>query len=151
MPVVIKWNPARKIFVLDETINQILEQVSDVLHKRKTEASSAWVPIADMYETEEAIVIHTELAGIDKEALEILFQEGYLLIRGKRPFSADMQSAKIHRIERMYGLFQRAFWIPVPVEAHIISASYERGVLKIILPKLTCQEEERVKIPITFT
>ena len=150
MPVVIKWNPISDIFVLDETISHVLDQVSEFIHKRRTETSSAWAPIADMYETDEDVIIHTELAGIDKETLEILFQEGYLRIKGNRPFSPEMQSAKIHRIERMYGFFQRTFWIPTPIDSHSISASYNRGVLKIILPKLKRPDTEQVKIPVTF-
>ena len=150
MPVVIKWNPSNNLFVLDETISQILDQVSDFMHKRQAGTSSAWAPIADMYETDEALIIHAELAGIDKHSLEILYQEGYLLVRGKRPFTSEMQSAKIHRIERMYGLFHRTFWIPVPIDSQTIAASYDRGVLRIILPKLKHPETERVQIPITF-
>lgn len=151
MPVIIKWNPTEDLFVLNETFSQMLDQVSNIFQQRKTpEMSSAWAPIADMYETEDAFILHIELAGIDKETLEILFQENALLIRGKRPFNPHMQSAKIHRIERMYGLFQRTFWIPAPVEAQTITASYDRGVLHIHLPKLTHPDVEQVKIPITF-
>ncbi len=114
------------------------------------ETSSAWVPVADMYETDEAVIIDLELAEINKDSLEILYQESYLLVRGERPFSPEMRSAKIHRIERMYGFFQRRFWIPASVDAHTISASYDRGVLRILLLKLRRPETARVKVPITF-
>ena len=150
MSVLIKWNPISDIFLLDETISQVLDQVSEFVHRRKMETLSAWVPVADMYETDTTMVIHAELAGIDKHSLEIVFQEGHLIIRGNRPFGGDMQSAKIHRIERMYGAFRRAFWIPVVVDPQKISASYERGVLKIILPKQKPFIAEQVKVPITF-
>ena len=82
--------------------------------------------------------------------VKIFFQDGELLIRGKRLFHPHMQSAKIHRIERMYGLFQRMFRIPAPIDAQTITASYDRGVLSIHLPKLKYTDVEQVKIPITF-
>ncbi len=45
MPVIIKWNPADDLFVLNETFSQMLNQVSDIVQKRKTsETSSAWAP-----------------------------------------------------------------------------------------------------------
>jgi len=150
MSVVIRWNSANSVFALDEIISQMLEWTSDATHDvKKTELSSAWAPAADMYETEDAIIIHIELAGIDKDSLEILFQDEYLFLRGNRPLSPQMQTAKIHRIERMYGYFRRVFWIPQPVDSHHVSASYEQGVLKITLPKLKPSVSDRVNIQIT--
>jgi HSP20 family protein len=150
MSVVIRWNPTNSIFTLDEIINQMLEWTSDVSHEaKKAEMGSAWVPAADMYETDDAIIIHIELAGIEKDSLEILFQDDSLFLRGSRPLSTQMQSAKIHRIERMYGYFRRVFRIPQPVDSHHVSASYEQGVLKITLLKSKPSVTDRVNIPIT--
>lgn len=151
MSVVIRWNPTNSIFTLDEIINQMLEWTADVDHEaKKTELGSAWVPAADMYETDDAIIIHIELAGIEKDSLEILFQDDSLFLRGNRPLSTQMQSSKIHRIERMYGSFRRIFRIPQPVDAHHVSASYEQGVLKITLRKLKpSASDDRVNIPVT--
>lgn len=148
MSVVIRWNPTDSIFTLDEIINQMLEWTPDI-EVKKIEMGSAWVPAADMYETDDAIIIHIELAGIDKDSLEILFQDESLFLQGNRPLSAQMQSAKIHRIERMYGYFRRVFRIPQPVDAHHVSASYEQGVLKITLLKSKPSVTDRVNIPIT--
>ncbi len=147
MPVVIKWNPASNIFSLEDAISHMLDQVSEHMAGRRTEKSSAWVPVADMYETDEAVIIDIELAEIDKNSLEILYEEGYLLVRGERPFSSEMQCGRIHRVERMYGAFQRAFWIPTAVDSQMISATYDRGVLRIMLTKV---KTDHVKVPITF-
>ncbi len=150
MSVVISWNPTNSIFTLDEIINQMLEWTSDGSHEtNKIEIGSAWIPAADMYETDDAIIIHIELAGIDKDSLEIVFHDESLFLRGNRPLSHQMQSAKIHRIERMYGCFRRVFRIPQSVDPHRISASYEQGVLKITLQKLDVPVFDSVNIPIT--
>jgi len=150
MPVVIKWNSANDIFVLDDTLNQTLGWTADAFHGTRSELSSAWTPAADVYETEDAIVVHVELAGIQRDSLEIIFQEGNLLVRGNRPFHAHIQPAKIYRIERTYGCFQRVFVIPKPVAPHEVSASYEHGVVKIVLPKQQQTVSEKVTIPVTF-
>jgi HSP20 family protein len=150
MPVVIKWNSANDIFVLDDTLNQAFAWTPDVFHGKKPELSSAWTPAADVYETEEAIVIHMELAGIKRDSLEIIFQDGYLLLRGNRPFHPHIQPAKIYRIERTYGCFHRVFAIPKPVDPHQVSASYEHGIVKVILPKRPQTVAEKVTIPVTF-
>jgi HSP20 family protein len=151
MPIILTWNPTDNLFVVHETFSQVMDQVSSLLQKRKSaEMTSAWAPIADMYENDEAFVLHVELAGIEQESLEILFQECELLIRGKRPFHPHMQSAKIHRIERMYGVFQRIFRIPAPIDAQAITASYDRGVLSIHLPKLQHTDVEQMNISMAF-
>jgi HSP20 family protein len=150
MPIVMRWNPAHTIFELNDMLSQMLEWTVDMFHdERKLEKVSAWVPSADMYETDEAIIIQLELAGIEKDSLEILFQEEHLVLRGNRPLNSRMQSAKIHRLECLYGQFQRVFRIPHPVEAQKISTIYEQGVLKIVLPKVNTASFDQVNIPIS--
>ncbi len=150
MSIVIRWDPAHTIFELHDRIGQMLAWTTDMLpDERKPEKGSAWVPTADMYETDAAIIIQMELAGIEKDSLEILFQEEHLVLRGNRPLNSRMQSAKIHRLECLYGQFQRMFRIPHPVDARKISAVYEQGVLKIVLPKVETASGDRVNIPIS--
>lgn len=150
MSVAVKWNPAHSIFVLDDAISQMLEWTADLLRLREPESGSAWVPAADMYETPEAIVVELELTGVDRNSLEILFQEEYLFLRGERPLTPQMQAAKIHRVERQYGHFQRVFQIPQPVDSHRISATYEQGVLKISLLKCKVSVSDKVNVVINF-
>ena len=140
MSVAIKWNSTDNIFTFDDMLNQMFECTSDVLLNRETESGGAWAPAADMYETPAAMVVEVELTGIDKNSLEILFQADCLLLRGERPLSPAMQAAKIHRVERLYGRFQRIFRIPQPIEAQQISAVYEQGMLTITLLKRTPNE-----------
>jgi HSP20 family protein len=150
MSIVMRWNPVHTIFELNDMISQRLEWTAEMLpDERKLEKGSAWVPAADMYETDAAIIIQMELAGIEKDSLEILFQEEYLFLRGNRPLNSRMRSAKIHRLECLYGKFQRVFRIPHPVEARKISTIYEQGVLKIVLPKVNTASFDRVNIPIS--
>ena len=151
MPALTKWNSIHDIFSLDETLEQVLELVEEFDPRHKPDSRSNWTPVADMYETESAVILHIDLAGIDKQALKLVFNEGYLLLRGRRSFNAEMQSAKILRIERMYGIFQRSFWIPVAIDPQNITASYEHGVLHITLLKYQQDQNAQVNVPITFT
>ena len=150
MPVIIKWNPINDIFVLDDTLNQMLGWSAEGVHTKKPEKNSAWTPAADMYETDDAIIIRIELAGIEKDTLEIVFHDGYLVLRGNRPFTPHVQPSKIHRIERSYGPFHRTFQIPKPVDARHVFAVYEQGFLTITLAKLSHPSSDKLKIPVTF-
>ncbi len=150
MGMIMKWNSAKDVFAVDEIIDQmILDWVSRLIRVGKTDVRSAWPPAADMYETPDAIIIHSELAAIDKNSLEIFLQDGYLVVRGNRPLPLPMQTAKIHRIERLYGYFERVFWIPEPVDGQQVAASYEQGMLHIRLVKVNPSDVTTVKVPIT--
>lgn len=138
------------LFVLDEHLARMFEQASECACGRKIESRADWQPMADMYETEDAVTIHVELAGIDKASLRIAFRQGELVIQGNRPLSREMRSARIHRVEQMYGTFERAFRLPMPVNAQQIAAAYEYGILRITLPKKPESSEQHVIVPITF-
>ena len=148
MSVAIRWDPAHNIFALEDVINQMLEWTSDLVRLRETEVTTAWVPAADMYETHDVIIVELELTGVDRNSLEILFQDEYLFLRGERPLPPQMRSAKIHRIERLYGHFQRVFQMPQPVDVQHISAAYEQGMLKIILSKFKQSGADKVNVAI---
>ena len=150
MPVLTKWNPIHDMFALDETLDQVLNLVEEFVPRRQSDSRSTWTPVADMYETGTAIVLNIGLAGIEKQSLKIVFREGSLLIRGRRALSAEMQSAKILRIERMYGSFQRSLRIPVAIDSQNIRAFYENGVLHITLLKRQQEQSAPIEVPITF-
>ena len=151
MPVLVRRNSMNSLFVLDEPLARMFEQASECICGRKTESSADWQPTADMYETEETVIIHVELAGIDKTSLRIAFQKGHVIIQGNRPLNPEMQSARIHRMEQMYGTFERTFRIPTAVDIQQITAAYEFGILKITLPKQPEPSDQQAIIPITFT
>ena len=150
MPVLVRWNPMNNLFVRDEHLTRMFDHASEGVCGRKTGSNADWQPMADMYETEETVMIHLELAGIDKTSLCIVFQTGSLVIRGNRPLTPEMQSGTIYRIEQMYGTFERAFRIPAAVDVRQITAAYEYGILKITLPKQSECSDQQAIIPITF-
>jgi HSP20 family protein len=150
MPGIIKWNPINDIFVLDEMLDQMLGWPSEGMHTKKPEKNSAWTPAADIYETDDAIILRVELAGVEKDTLEIVLHDGHLVLRGNRPFTPHVQPSKIHRIERSYGSFQRTFEIPKPVDVRHVSAVYEQGFLTVTLAKLSHPASDRLTIPVKF-
>ena len=71
------------------------------------------------------------------EPAEALVQvaDNQLTIQGLRKLEKDLQEENYHRIERSYGRFHRNFTLPVSVLTDRISAAYDRGVLRVTLPK----------------
>ena len=103
----------------------------------------AWAPPVDIYEDDKAITLKVEAPGMDEKELDVSVEEGHLTIKGERKFENEEKEENFHRIERRYGSFQRTFALPSTVDAENISAKYEKGVLKVVAPKVERRKNAR--------
>lgn len=101
----------------------------------------------DLKETSENYLIDADLPGIKKEDINIDFHNNYLVISAKRNESTEDKKENYIRRERHYGEFKRSFYID-NVDESKISASFNDGVLKIILPKINNGDDKKRKINI---
>jgi HSP20 family protein len=93
------------------------------------------VPALDLRETENAIVIETELPGVESKDLAVQLEDDMLVIRGERKHQQDERSKTMHSQEITYGAFERRVRLPYEVEPEKVDASFQHGILKITLPK----------------
>ena len=94
-----------------------------------------WRPDADTYETATTVEIIVDLAGVDEDDFEVQLFEDALVVEGRRrPLScqegAVYQSAGIRQ-----GPFRIELPLPAPVDPERVDARYDRGLLRITLPK----------------
>lgn len=89
----------------------------------------------DLKETENEYVVEADLPGINKEAIDIEYENNYLTVSAKREETIDNKDNNYVRREISYGQFSRRFYID-NVDEEKIDASFKDGVLKITLPKL---------------
>jgi len=94
-----------------------------------------WAPEVDITEDAETIVVSTELPGMNRDDIEIDIVNGVLNISGEKKEETENNSRTWHRREVRYGCFSRSFTLPKDVDGDEARASYENGVLKIVLPK----------------
>ncbi len=95
--------------------------------------SPAWRPPADVYETEQAIVVRVEIAGMRESDFSIELNGRYLSIRGARPDPAERRA--YHQMEIRFGEFLLEMELPVYVEVDQVQAVYNNGFLRVTLPK----------------
>ena len=110
-----------------------------------SENSRSWTPAVDVSETEDALVFSAEVPGFEKDGLSISVDNGLLTLSGERKL--ERKSEEFHRIERVYGKFERSFSLPKAVESEKIKADLKNGVLTITLPKK--EEAKPRQIPVT--
>ncbi len=92
-------------------------------------------PSMDVKETEKAIEVATELPGVDQKDVTVTYAEGVLTIKGEKKAEKEEMESGYHLSERSYGSFMRSLHID-DVAADKIEASFNNGVLKVVLPKV---------------
>lgn len=105
-----------------------------------------WIPSADVYETPERWVVKMEVAGINREDVEITLDDRTLIVRGYRPDPCRQGQCKFRQVEIDYGQFERRFVIPKSVVANRVTANYRNGFLVIELPKSAKTEHATVTV-----
>ena len=111
-------------------------------------ATAAWTPVVDIFEETGHLRIVAEIPGVKPEAVKILVENNVLTIQGTKEQLAEEKTEKVHRYERAYGAFERSFTLPTTVEATNIKATYDMGVLTLILPKVEKAKPREIKLEI---
>jgi HSP20 family protein len=93
----------------------------------------AWRPPTDAYETEDAIIIRVEIAGMRESDFTISLVERNLTIRGSRQDTSERRA--YHQMEIPFGEFATEVELPFPIVTEQVEATYRDGFLRIMLPK----------------
>lgn len=135
-----------------EEISSDMERMFDSLLGRtvgtilRTNGADKFAPTLDIAESPEAYMIHVDLPGVQPEDVKVEMHEGRLLISGKRSTGTDQKDRNYHRVERVSGSFSRMIALPSEVDNEKIDASYEHGVLTVVLPKALKQQPRKIEI-----
>jgi len=98
---------------------------------------AGWRPDADTYETAATIEIIVDLAGVDEDAFEVQLFEDAVVIEGHRRLPSRPDVATYHAAGVRQGPFRVELPLPAPVDGERVEALYDRGLLRISLPKRT--------------
>jgi len=131
---IVKYNPLGELRSMQDKMNRLLDlawrkELGEELRE------GVWQPAADIYEDEEAVTVKVELPDLDKEDVDIRFEEGTLTIKGERRHNDQVHKENFHRIERYYGPFQRSFAFPMQLRCDQMKSAFDCGVLTITIPK----------------
>ncbi|MEW6260155.1 MAG: Hsp20/alpha crystallin family protein [Thermodesulfobacteriota bacterium] len=145
---IVRWQPYGAVASLQDSINKLLQDAFSRANIDEDFALSAWKPLVDIFDKDDAIVIHAELPGVKKEDVSIEVKDNVLTLRGERTESKEIKEDKYYRKERTFGSFHRAFTLPAAVNPDSIKATFKDGVLEIEIPKPEEQKPKQVKISI---
>lgn len=127
-----------------------LRQFEDAFTRMLSEprASRPWAPPVDIYETENELVVKSDLPDVDEKDIDVRIENQTLTIAGERKFENTENGKGYHRIERGYGSFVRSFAVPNTFETEKINAQYKNGVLTVTLPKKEQAKPRQIKVAV---
>ena len=101
----------------------------------------------DVKENEKNYELDIELPGVNKDNIDINLEDGYLNVSYRVENKKDDEHGKYIRKERYYGSMSRSYYVG-DVNKENIEASYDNGVLTILVPKEEEPKKEVKKITI---
>ncbi len=100
----------------------------------------AWQPAINAYRCDGQITICVDLAGVDREALDLRIERRRLFISGRRempePRGKNEQTLQVLTMEIDWGRFERELELPADVDPKRVTAEQRNGLLWIRLPLL---------------
>ncbi len=108
----------------------------------------AVMPSIDVCETENEVVVEAELPGMDEKDVTVTLSGGILTLKGEKKSEREEKKDDYHLTERSYGSFQRSFRVPEAVDQEQVTASFDKGVLKVTMQKRPDAGPSEKRIPI---
>src|SRR6516225_9416294 len=128
------------------------QQELQVQHKREVEKAQeatrptrAFLPNADIFETEDALTVVLEMPGVDRDNIDVSVENGLLTVEGKINFSKYEGLQPVHS-EYNIGPYRRTFRISSQVAQDKIRAEMRDGVITLVLPKAEEAKPRRIEV-----
>lgn len=131
----IRWEPMMGLTRFRDEMNRMLEDFFGETAEERAPAEMMRVPVIDLVERENDILVRAELPGIDKDKIQIEAGPESLMLRAEIRQETEEKKENYLRRERRMGAFQRIIPMPVEVKPNEVRANYRDGVLEITLPK----------------
>jgi HSP20 family protein len=148
MTTMMRWDPFQDLRSAQDEMAQMNPMLAHALglHAQQQGSATAWAPALDISERKDAYLVTVELPGVEADDLDITMEDGLLTIQGERHYAHDSSEQQFHRVERRYGAFRRAITLPAQVQAEQVEASFDNGVLQIVVPKMEEAKPKRIQV-----
>ncbi len=137
MPAIVRWSPLRELDSLERRMRRMLDAFDLV---------PAAFPAADVYETDDEVVVELEAPGFDEKEIDVEVTDHTLVIKGGRTEEKETEERSFRLQERLESTFERRFELPAEVDTSKVSASFSKGVLKVQVGKTAKAEPRKIDI-----
>jgi HSP20 family protein len=155
-PAVSEWEPIR---ALRNQIDRLMADfdwldLRQAWPRRLPMQAVSWpsigvaIPPVDLIERNGGYELQAELPGLNGDQIEVKLSNGMVTIKGEKSSERIEDEDDYYLRERSFGSFQRSFRVPANVDPDKIEAKFNKGVLKVTLPKSAAAIENERKIKV---
>ena len=146
----VRWEPVRELSSLQSEMNRLFNTFFDTPTTGGGNGGAVrrWIPSMDLVETEEHFVLRADLPGLSEEDVAIELEDNVLTVSGERKAEHEEKQEGYYRMERSFGQFRRSLTLPEGVDPDGISATFDKGVLEVRIPKPEERKPRRVAIQV---
>ena len=143
---IVRWEPFREFTTLQNEMNRLFNTVFDTPSGGNSGTLRRWMPAMDLIESGDHFVLRADLPGMSEEDVKIELEDSTLTISGERKAEHEAEREGFYRVERATGSFQRSLTLPKGVDPEAVTASFDRGVLEVRIPKPEQRKPRRIEI-----
>ena len=145
----VRWEPARELSSLQSEMNRLFNTFFDTPTTGGNGGTvRRWVPSMDLVETDDHFVLRADLPGLTDGDVSIELEDNVLTVAGERKAEHEEKKEGFYRMERSFGQFRRSLTLPDGVNADAITATFDKGVLEVRIPKPEERKPRRVAIQV---
>ncbi|MEA2282261.1 MAG: hypothetical protein QOK21_2868 [Solirubrobacteraceae bacterium] len=145
---IVRWEPLREFSTLQNEMNRLFNTVFDAPASGGNggQPMRRWMPAMDLLETDDHFVLRADLPGMTEEDVSIELEDTTLTISGQRKAEHENRREGAYRVERAFGSFSRSLTLPQGVDPEAVTASFDKGVLEVSVPKPEQRKPKRIAI-----
>jgi HSP20 family protein len=138
-----RWEPLREFEQVAEHMRRLLDDTFGEA-AAPLAAVTAWTPLVDIEETDDAYVVEAELPGVDRKDVNIELVGNELLITGD--IKERERKGVLRRRTRRTGRFEYRVSLPSHVDGEGIEARIDSGVLTVRVPKSERAQRRKIEV-----
>jgi len=119
-----------------DDVRELFEDLASRLPREHRAYSGEYRPALDVLETDEAVAIVVDVAGVPPEAIRVLFRSGAVVIAGEKAPPPGEHPQAFHLVEREFGRFARGVRLNGCYDMNQAKATLRNGELIVYLPKM---------------
>ena len=142
---IVRWEPFRELSSLQTEMNRLFNAAFDT-SPGGNGGNRRWAPAMDLLETDEHFVLRADLPGMTESDVNIELEDNILTVSGERKAEHEENREGFYRVERAFGSFSRSLTLPRGIDAESVSASFDKGVLEVRIPKPEQRKPRKITI-----
>lgn len=143
----VPWRPFRELGSLRREMDRLWDPFFTAAPFARI-GSEEWLPSADISETKDKVLIKLDLPGLEAKDVDVSVSGDILTIKGEKRKEEEEKDEHYYCCERYCGSFQRSFRLPVDIQSDNVEASFDKGVLKVTLPRTEQAKKKEIEVKV---